>query len=104
MHALLLSQRVTYFMIDEAEAELTAHGIPFNRPMWERVVKEHDGKLPVRIRAIPEGVVVPQGTVLVTSNRPIRNAPASPLTSRRCCSARVVSRRRSPPARCAGTG
>lgn len=61
-----LTQRVTLEMIDEAEAELMAHGIPFNRPLWERIVTVHDGYLPVRIRALPEGVVVAQGTVLVT--------------------------------------
>lgn len=61
-----LSQRVTLDMIQEAQEELTAHGIPFNRPLWERVVYQHDGYLPVRVRALPEGTVVDQGTVLVT--------------------------------------
>lgn len=61
-----LSQRVTCEMIAEAEAELTAHGIPFNRALWERIVIQHDGYLPVIVRALPEGTVVDQGTVLVT--------------------------------------
>lgn len=61
-----LSQRVTPAMIDEAEAELTAHGVPFHRAMWEYIAEEYDGRLPVRIRALPEGVSVEQGTVLVT--------------------------------------
>lgn len=61
-----LSQQVTMAMIDEAEAELTAHGIPFNRPVWERIVDKHNGFMPVRVKALPEGVVVKQGTVLVT--------------------------------------
>lgn len=61
-----MSQTVTYAMIDEAEAELTAHGIPFNRAVWLRVVEVHNGKLPVRIKALPEGIVVDQGMVLVT--------------------------------------
>lgn len=61
-----LSQRVTLDMIQEAQEELTAHGIPFNRAVWERIVYEHDGYLPVRVKALPEGSVVDQGTVLVT--------------------------------------
>lgn len=61
-----LTQRVTHAMIDEAEAELTAHGVPFHRSAWERVVDVHGGFIPVRVRALPEGVVVEQGMVLVT--------------------------------------
>lgn len=61
-----LTQRVTMEMIDEAEAELTAHGVPFNRAMWERIVNHHNGRIPVCIKALPEGIVVEQGTVLVT--------------------------------------
>lgn len=61
-----MTQRVTDAMIDEAEEELTAHGIPFDRETWETVVQRHHGRIPVRIRALPEGVVVDQGNVLVT--------------------------------------
>jgi nicotinamide phosphoribosyltransferase len=61
-----LSQQVTMAMIDEAEEELTAHGVPFNRPEWEYIVEKYDGYLPIRVSAIPEGAVVPHGTVLVT--------------------------------------
>ncbi len=61
-----MMQHVTMEMVNEAEAELTAHGIPFNRSAWERVVNYHNGLIPVRIKALPEGVIVKQGTVLVT--------------------------------------
>ena len=61
-----MTQQVTHAMIDEAEAELTAHGVPFDRAGWERVVDVHGGSIPVRIKALPEGVVVDQGMVLVT--------------------------------------
>lgn len=61
-----LTQQVTYEMINEAEAELTAHGIPFNRAVWTRIVERHNGYMPVRVRALPEGVVIKQGNVLVT--------------------------------------
>jgi nicotinamide phosphoribosyltransferase len=61
-----LLQQVTTAMIDEAEAELSAHGVPFNRVVWDRIVEKHAGYLPVLVRALPEGTVVDQGTVLVT--------------------------------------
>lgn len=61
-----MTQRVTYEMIDEAERELTAHGVPFNREMWEYIVEKYEGYLPVVIRSLPEGVIVKQGMVLAT--------------------------------------
>lgn len=53
-------------MIDEAEAIITAHGEPFNRAGWIYILMEHDGYLPVTIKAAPEGLVIPTGNVLVT--------------------------------------
>lgn len=53
--------------IDAAEAFWAAHfrdDKVFNRKGWERILKEFDGKLPVEIRAVPEGTVVPEGNVL----------------------------------------
>jgi len=43
-----------------------AHGVPFNREGWLHIVDAHEGRLPVRIRAVPEGTVVPVGHALVT--------------------------------------
>ncbi|MEN9432681.1 MAG: hypothetical protein RLZZ422_270 [Pseudomonadota bacterium] len=51
--------------IDEAEALFIAHGEPFNREGWEYIVNQYQGKLPIQIEALPEGVVVPTKTVLV---------------------------------------
>lgn len=61
-----LTKRITMDMVDEAERFLTAHGLPFNRDGWEYIVYEMDGKLPLRIRAVPEGMLVPEGNVMVT--------------------------------------
>lgn len=61
-----LSKPVTLADIDEAEAFLSIHGEPFNRAGWEHIVRVHDGFLPLRIRAVPEGSVVPTNNVLVT--------------------------------------
>src|SRR5688572_2985682 len=60
---------VTMEDIDEAEALAFAHfGTTehFNRVGWEYIVKEHGGKLPLRIKAVPEGLVVPVNNVMMT--------------------------------------
>ena len=61
-----LLEPVTMEMIDEAEAIILAHGEPFNRAGWEYIVNELDGRLPVKIKAVPEGTVVPVRNVLAT--------------------------------------
>lgn len=38
----------------------------FNRAGWDRIVKVHGGKLPVTIKAVPEGTKVPVGNVMMT--------------------------------------
>lgn len=38
----------------------------FNRAGWQYIIDEHGGKLPVRIKAVPEGMVVPINNVLMT--------------------------------------
>ena len=57
---------ITQADVDEAEEFWVAHGLPFNRQGWERVVQVHGGRLPLRIRAVPEGSHVPTGNVLMT--------------------------------------
>lgn len=61
-----LTKPITAEDIDEAEAVITAHGEPFNRVGWEYILEVHKGRLPVRIRAIPEGTVLPVKNVLAT--------------------------------------
>lgn len=62
-----LTTPVTKEDVDEAEAFFTAHGEPFPKAAWMRVVDRFDGHLPVRIRAVPEGTVVPTHNVLLTA-------------------------------------
>jgi nicotinamide phosphoribosyltransferase len=56
---------------DVAEAESLSHqhfgrrGL-FNAAGWRHVLERHDGYLPVLIRALPEGSLVPCGTPLIT--------------------------------------
>ncbi len=54
--------------IEEAEALYRAHfgGDMLNRGGWEHIVREHGGRLPVSIRAVPEGTPVPVHNVLMT--------------------------------------
>ena len=48
-------------------AEVCAsHGVPFHREGWQHIVQAHGGRLPLRIRAVPEGTVVPVNHALVT--------------------------------------
>ena len=52
--------------IDDAESIITAHGEPFNREGWQYILDEHDGYLPLHIKAVHEGTVVPVKNVLAT--------------------------------------
>lgn len=61
-----LAKPVTREDIDEAEAIITAHGEPFNREGWEYIVDTYNGRLPVVIKAVPEGTIVPTKNVLLT--------------------------------------
>jgi len=59
---------VTQQMIEEADVFFRQHfGTDiFNRAGWELIMNRHGGKLPVRIRAVPEGSIVPVRNVLFT--------------------------------------
>lgn len=62
----LQGQVVTGEKIDEAETFAQAHGLPFNAAGWEHILNEHGGRLPVLIRAVPEGLLVPTHNALMT--------------------------------------
>lgn len=64
----LEGQVVTKEKIDEAEEMFNAHfgGPVFNRKGWEYILEKHNGYLPIRIKAVPEGTVVPGKNVLMT--------------------------------------
>ena len=61
-----LSVRVTAEMVEEARELITAHGEPFPYDGWMHIVNAHGGKLPLEIRAVPEGMLVPVRNVLMT--------------------------------------
>lgn len=55
---------VTMDMVREADALFAEHGEPFYREGWERIVTHHGGRMPLRIRAVPEGLAVPVGNAM----------------------------------------
>ncbi|RYD50652.1 MAG: nicotinate phosphoribosyltransferase, partial [Verrucomicrobiaceae bacterium] len=61
-----LTVRVTMAMVEEAAEVYAKHGVPFNRAGWEYIVREKKGKLPIAIRAVKEGTVVPVKNILVS--------------------------------------
>lgn len=65
----LVGPVVTKHKIDEAEELFNAHfgGPVFNRPGWEYILNKHGGHLPIEIKAAPEGTVVGESNVLMTS-------------------------------------
>lgn len=61
--------QVARWKINEAERIAKGHlggERTFNRAGWEYIIDKHGGKLPVRIKAVPEGTVVPTKNVLMT--------------------------------------
>jgi nicotinamide phosphoribosyltransferase len=61
-----LTRPITQADIDIAADIIQAHGEPFNREGWEYILREHNGYLPVVIKAAPEGAVIPTKNVLAT--------------------------------------
>lgn len=59
---------VTQQKIDAAEELFNQHfgGQVFNRAGWELILNRHGGRLPIEIKAAPEGTVVGESNVLMT--------------------------------------
>ena len=69
MKKYLVGEQVTKAKIDEAERFYGEHfppGFEFNRAGWEHILENHGGRLPLRIKAAPEGTVVGAKNVLMT--------------------------------------
>jgi nicotinamide phosphoribosyltransferase len=60
----LLGKRITVEDVEAADRFITAHGLPFNKDGWMRIATVHNGYMPVRIRAVPEGTKVPTGCMM----------------------------------------
>lgn len=57
---------ISYEEFYEAAAIVPKHGVPFNQEGWQKLIDKHRGRLPLRIRAVPEGSVVPLHNALMT--------------------------------------
>jgi nicotinamide phosphoribosyltransferase len=71
----LVGEVVTKAKLDEAEEYFKIHFSnpafpdlpnPFYREGWEHILNKHGGRLPIVIKAVPEGTVVPLRNVLLT--------------------------------------
>ena len=60
-----MTKPITQNQIDRAEKIVLAHGEPFNREGWEYILKEHNGYLPIEIRSVDEGTIIPVKNALV---------------------------------------
>ncbi len=54
-----LLKPITQADIEEAEAIMTAHGLPFNKEGWQYILDSYNGYLPLEIWAVEEGTLVP---------------------------------------------
>jgi len=61
--------------VDQAYRMSKAHGVPFDKKGWDYIVNELGGKLPVRIRAVKEGSLIPIKMVLLTVESLDKNVP-----------------------------
>lgn len=61
-----LSRQVTVKEVEEAKIFYTDHGVPFNYDGWMFIAKQLKGRLPLRVRAVKEGYLIPTHNVLVT--------------------------------------
>jgi nicotinamide phosphoribosyltransferase len=71
IHEYLKGQVITKEKIDEAETFAKLHlgdAKLFNREGWEYILNTYGGRLPVSIKAVPEGSVIPISNVLMTIN------------------------------------
>lgn len=60
------STPIEQWEVDEAYKFSVVHGVSFNKEGWDYIVQHLGGYLPVKIRAVAEGTVVPVQNVLFT--------------------------------------
>ena len=61
-----LTHPISQADIVAAEAFANAHGEPFNKEGWVKLLNKHNGYLPLEIRQVPEGMPIPAGMPLFT--------------------------------------
>jgi nicotinamide phosphoribosyltransferase len=76
-----ISKRLSLADIIEAEDFFTDHGEPFPKDAWLKICEKYNGILPVRIRAVPEGTVVPVSNILMSVESTTRDPDIAWLPS-----------------------
>jgi nicotinamide phosphoribosyltransferase len=59
-----LTRPVAAAEVDEARDVAKAHAIPFNEAGWRLLTQRHGGRMPLEIRAVDEGTVLPGGQAM----------------------------------------
>jgi nicotinamide phosphoribosyltransferase len=69
------SNPIEQWEVDEAYENAQAHGVPFDIKGWDYIVQNLGGKIPVRIKSIEEGKLIPVNNVLMTFESTDSNVP-----------------------------
>lgn len=75
------SNPITIEEVNEANAFAIDHGCPFNYEGWKKIVNVYGGKLPIRIRAVPEGSIIPTSNVLFSVESSVDDCDVFWITS-----------------------
>ena len=62
----MFSKPIMQWEVDEAYADSQAHGVPFDIDGWDYIVQTLNGKIPVRIKSVEEGKLIPVNMILMT--------------------------------------
>ena len=58
----VLDTKIEMDDVERAHSNATAMGLPFPIDMWISIVNDFNGRMPLRVRALPDGKWVPKGT------------------------------------------
>ena len=61
-----LTKPITMDDLEEAFELSDMHGVPLNYNGFKKLIDKHNGKLPVKIKAVPEGSIIPISNALIT--------------------------------------
>lgn len=61
-----MKRKITVKQVEEGKIFAAKHGVPFNYEGWMYIATELNGKLPIEIKAVKEGTIVPFRNVLLT--------------------------------------
>lgn len=61
-----LSQPITLADVQEMAHFTPEHGLPFNQAGWDIILNEYGGYLPLLIKAVPEGLMIPTRNALIS--------------------------------------